>query len=160
MWLASFYPQLNIPLLNEIFITIPEFKNDLSLVALFSGSTVAESEENSKEINADSSTGTTRAMQDDARKQDEATSSNDDGFAAAAIPVGPSESTAADANEEGATASAKVDAKEESIVELPFQVQIRYTDLDGNKALRVLTETRLVTNQREVAEKRMFAHML
>ena len=134
------------------------------LLLSFSGSTVAEStapsQENSKEINADSSTGTTHAMQDDARKQDEATSWNDDGYAAAAaIPVGPSESTA-DANEEGATASAKVDAKEESMVELPFQVQIRYTDLDGNKALRVLTETRRVTNQREVAEKRMFTHML
>ena len=36
--------------------------------------------------------------------------------------------------------------------ELPFQVQICYTDLDGARAMRVLTQTKPVTTEREQAE--------
>lgn len=37
--------------------------------------------------------------------------------------------------------------------ELPFQLQIRYTDTEGMKALRVLTQTKPVTHDRDLAEK-------
>ena len=37
--------------------------------------------------------------------------------------------------------------------ELPFQLQITYTDADGTKALRVLTQRKPVTKDRTVAEK-------
>ena len=36
---------------------------------------------------------------------------------------------------------------------LPFQVQIKYTSLDGQKCLRVFTETRPVTSERSVANQ-------
>jgi hypothetical protein len=39
--------------------------------------------------------------------------------------------------------------------ELPFQLQIQYTDADGTKALRVLTQKKPVTTDRNVAEKGM-----
>ena len=40
--------------------------------------------------------------------------------------------------------------------ELPFQVQITYTDLDGAQALRLLTKAKPVTKDRAVAEKRWY----
>ena len=40
--------------------------------------------------------------------------------------------------------------------ELPFQVQITYTDLDGAQALRLITKAKPVTRDRAVAEKRKF----
>ena len=40
--------------------------------------------------------------------------------------------------------------------ELPFQLQITYTDIDGTKALRVLTQKKPVTRDRNVAEKGLF----
>ena len=67
--------------------------------------------------------------------------------------------TSADNEQEGAAAARTPEGdevSEQSTKELPFQIQIRYTDLEGNKALRVLTQTRRVTNQRKVAEKRRF----
>ncbi len=36
--------------------------------------------------------------------------------------------------------------------QLPFQVQVIYTDAEGNKALRVLTQLKETTENREVAE--------
>jgi len=51
------------------------------------------------------------------------------------------------------TAAATVD---ESPSELPFQVQIKYTDIDGAEAVRVLTQVQPVTADRREAEKRMF----
>jgi hypothetical protein len=36
--------------------------------------------------------------------------------------------------------------------QLPFQIQVIYTDADGNKALRVLTQLKEATENREVAE--------
>jgi len=39
--------------------------------------------------------------------------------------------------------------------ELPFQVQITYTDLDGAEAVRVLTQTQPVTRDRHQAETSM-----
>jgi hypothetical protein len=36
--------------------------------------------------------------------------------------------------------------------QLPFQIQVIYTDADGNKALRVLTQLKETTENREVAE--------
>jgi len=40
--------------------------------------------------------------------------------------------------------------------ELPFQVQITYTDLDGAEAVRVLTQTQPVTRDRQQAETSVF----
>lgn len=37
--------------------------------------------------------------------------------------------------------------------ELPFQVQISYVDLEGAKAVRVLTQTKPITKERGQAEK-------
>lgn len=37
--------------------------------------------------------------------------------------------------------------------ELPFQLQIQYTDADGTKALRVLTQKKPVTHDRQLAEE-------
>jgi hypothetical protein len=37
--------------------------------------------------------------------------------------------------------------------DLPFQLQLHYTDLEGAKALRIITQTKPVTKQRAVAEK-------
>lgn len=37
-------------------------------------------------------------------------------------------------------------------IQLPFQVQIRYTDSKGAKAVRVFTETKPITKDRKVAE--------
>lgn len=36
--------------------------------------------------------------------------------------------------------------------QLPFQVQVTYTDTDGNRALRVLTQLKESTENREIAE--------
>ncbi|XP_076466661.1 uncharacterized protein LOC143297936 [Babylonia areolata] len=44
-------------------------------------------------------------------------------------------------------------APEDIPPELPFQVQITYTDMDGTKALRVLTQKKPVTNDRHVSER-------
>lgn len=41
--------------------------------------------------------------------------------------------------------------------ELPFQLQITYTDVDGTKALRVLTQKKPVTSDRNLAEKGLFS---
>ena len=40
--------------------------------------------------------------------------------------------------------------------QLPFQVQVTYTDADGNRALRVLTQLKEATENREVAEVNAF----
>ena len=37
--------------------------------------------------------------------------------------------------------------------ELPFQLQLIYTDLDGAQAMRVLTKTKPITTDRQQAEK-------
>ena len=37
--------------------------------------------------------------------------------------------------------------------EVPFQVQIKYTSLDGQQCLRVFTEVRPVTSDKGVANK-------
>ncbi|KAL8595082.1 hypothetical protein ACOMHN_019120 [Nucella lapillus] len=44
--------------------------------------------------------------------------------------------------------------------ELPFQVQIMYTDVDGTKALRVLTQKKPVTKDRTIAEKDLDLNVL
>jgi len=54
------------------------------------------------------------------------------------------------ADEEGATSSSSTDRPNE----LPFQLQVRYTDLDGAKAMRVLTQAQPVTSDRKEAETR------
>jgi len=38
--------------------------------------------------------------------------------------------------------------------ELPFQLQVTYTDLDGARAMRVLTQVQPVTRDRSEAETR------
>jgi hypothetical protein len=40
----------------------------------------------------------------------------------------------------------------DKIKQLPFQVQVTYTAADGSKALRVLTQLKEATDDREVAE--------
>ena len=40
----------------------------------------------------------------------------------------------------------------DQLKQLPFQVQVNYTAVDGSKALRVLTQLKEITNDREVAE--------
>jgi len=44
--------------------------------------------------------------------------------------------------------------------ELPFQVQIKYTRLDGMRCIRVITETRPVTSDRQVAEQHIHAPVI
>ncbi|KAL5010281.1 hypothetical protein ScPMuIL_012586 [Solemya velum] len=59
---------------------------------------------------------------------------------------------------EGATSSAK---KERALPsKLPFQLQIRYTDKDGNKAMRVHTNIKPVTKDRQKAEQKMDTKMV
>ena len=41
----------------------------------------------------------------------------------------------------------------EELCEVPFQVQIKYTSLDGQQCLRVFTEVRPVTSDKEVANE-------
>ena len=36
---------------------------------------------------------------------------------------------------------------------LPFQLQIKYTNTDGDRCLRVITQSKPITNDRDVAEK-------
>ncbi|XP_069130895.1 circularly permutated Ras protein 1-like [Argopecten irradians] len=43
----------------------------------------------------------------------------------------------------------------DELKELPFQLQVKYTDVDGATALRVLTKTKPVTRDRAQAEKKM-----
>ena len=52
--------------------------------------------------------------------------------------------------EAGASASSCM----ETPTELPFQLQVTYTDLDGARAMRVLTKTQRVTRDRAEAEAR------
>ena len=42
---------------------------------------------------------------------------------------------------------------EDTLTELPFQLMIEYTDLDGAKALLVRSQTKPITRDRQVAEK-------
>lgn len=44
--------------------------------------------------------------------------------------------------------------------EVPFQSQIEYTNLDGRRMMRVLTNFQLATDVREVAEKDVDARVL
>jgi len=44
--------------------------------------------------------------------------------------------------------------------DLPFQVQINYTKLDGSKCIRVMTQTRKITNERKVAEEKINVHVV
>ena len=44
--------------------------------------------------------------------------------------------------------------EDEDLDEIPFQVQIAYTNIEGASAVRVLTQTKLVTRDRVKAEKR------
>ena len=52
--------------------------------------------------------------------------------------------------EEGATCSSSTGMP----TELPFQLQVTYTDLDGARAMRVLTQAQPVTSDRAEAETR------
>lgn len=45
--------------------------------------------------------------------------------------------------------------KPNEVVHLPFQLQIEYTDIEGARALRVITESKPITCEREKAEKEM-----
>jgi len=54
--------------------------------------------------------------------------------------------------EEGATAASTADTPSQ----LPFQLQVTYTDLDGAQAMRVLTQAMPVTRDRNEAESREY----
>jgi len=55
-------------------------------------------------------------------------------------------------DEEGAISSCR-----ETPTQLPFQLQVRYTDLDGAKAMRVSTQVQQVTTNRTEAEARVYS---
>jgi len=58
--------------------------------------------------------------------------------------------------EEGATGGPSITitaAENEKGKELPFQLQVKYTDTEGAIALRVLTKTKPVTVDRKLAER-------
>ena len=68
-----------------------------------------------------------------------------------------------DVSKEPTTAPMVREAVNERPAQLPFQVQIRYTDSKGAKAIRVFTETKPVTKDRKVAESSKFrfpAHIM
>lgn len=50
------------------------------------------------------------------------------------------------------TAGPSTAEKDKGPDKLPFQLQIQYTDTDGAKALRVLTQAKPVTWDRKIAE--------
>jgi len=79
--------------------------------------------------------------------------------AAAASTDAPAEQASAEAamdTEPAPEAAASTSLSEEQPHELPFQVQITYTDLDGAEAVRVLTQTQPVTRDRQQAETSRF----
>ena len=41
----------------------------------------------------------------------------------------------------------------EELKEVPFQLQMTYTDLDGAQAIRVITQSMPITRDRDMAEK-------
>jgi len=67
--------------------------------------------------------------------------------------VGWSGEAAAAADVEGA-ASSSTSTEDRRPTELPFQLQVTYTDLDGTRAMRVLTRAQPVTRDRTEAETR------
>lgn len=48
----------------------------------------------------------------------------------------------------------------DQLKELPFQVQVTYTASDGSKALRVLTQLKETTENREIAEVNAYRGVL
>ena len=54
---------------------------------------------------------------------------------------------------EGAEAGEARDTETDESKEFPFQLQIRYTDTEGAKALRVITQTKPITRDRKKAEQ-------
>ena len=75
------------------------------------------------------------------------------------------EAATAGPSAEAATAEPSASSSTESealsdLSELPFQLQLTYTDLEGAKALRVVTQTKPITTERDVAEEREFLEKL
>ena len=48
----------------------------------------------------------------------------------------------------------------DELKQLPFQVQVVYTAVDGSKALRVLTQLKETTENREVAEVNAYRNVI
>jgi len=69
----------------------------------------------------------------------------------ALTPAGDVSASAATGTGTGASSSEK--KHEDTLTELPFQLQIVYTDLDGAKALLVRSQSKPITKDRHVAEK-------
>lgn len=81
-------------------------------------------------------------------------SSDNDGKTEAAMDTGTDMPSGSGTGEGGASAQEERSKAADDIPsEVPFQVQITYTDVDGTKALRVLTQKKPVTRDREVAER-------
>ncbi|XP_033741232.1 circularly permutated Ras protein 1-like [Pecten maximus] len=72
--------------------------------------------------------------------------------------AGPSSEGAGPSSEGAGPSSDSGDAEQPK--ELPFQLQVKYTDVDGATALRVLTKTKPVTKDRKQAEKKMKMEVL
>ena len=59
-----------------------------------------------------------------------------------------------EAGDQATASSATEDRKpEDTLTDLPFQLQIEYTDLDGAKALLVRSQTKPITRDRQLAEQ-------
>ena len=67
--------------------------------------------------------------------------------------------TAMDTEQPTPGAATSTSSSDEQPSELPFQVQITYTDLDGAEAVRVLTQTQPVTRDRREAETSAFIYL-
>lgn len=73
--------------------------------------------------------------------------------ATSSTPAAPAASAAPAAAPIPPAAAAGAASSAEAQASLPFQVQIRYTRLDGTKCLRVMTKTQRVTKSRAHAEQ-------
>lgn len=65
-----------------------------------------------------------------------------------------------EANTAGVAGSSKGTANKQEANQLPFQLQIIYTDTEGAKALRVITDTKPITRDRKKAEKSMYSSIV
>ena len=57
------------------------------------------------------------------------------------------------ASEEGAAGGDDKKCNLLDLKQLPFQLQLVYTDMEGGEAVRVLTQKKPITSERKVAEK-------
>ena len=127
--------------------------------------TATETTESSKPVDTDETTADTATQ--------EATTSAADSEVAATDPAGQTSPDAAgQTSPDAAGQAASTDnqagtstatespgrASVDDLAELPFQLQVVYTDMEGNKAIRVLTQKKPVTKERQKAETSMYCN--